>query len=103
MSIPGSRNRRRDFGSACWRCSEHGAERLASDGGSVRTLLPRRDRLSAVGRYLLATLAGTLLWESAPLPLYSCWRYGRPGGIAFAALPLSAGAFLLPASAPFGA
>jgi len=69
----------------------------------VSTLLPRRDRLSAVGRYLLAILAGNLLWESAQLPLYTIWRDGSPGEIAFAALHCTAGDFLIAALALFGA
>ena len=44
----------------------------------MSTLLPRRDRLSAVGRYLLTILVGNLLWESAQLPLYTIWRDGSP-------------------------
>ena len=69
----------------------------------MSTLLPRRDTVLAVSRYLLAILAGNLLWESAQLPLYTIWRDGSPGEIAFAALHCTAGDFLIATSALFGA
>jgi hypothetical protein len=69
----------------------------------VSALLPRRDRLLAVGRYVLAIGIGNLLWEAGQLPLYTIWRDGSPGQIAFAALHCTAGDLLIATSALLGA
>lgn len=65
--------------------------------------LQHHDRLVVAGRYLLAILIGNLLWETAQIPLYTIWRDGSPGQIAFAVVHCSAGDLLIASTALLGA
>jgi hypothetical protein len=47
--------------------------------------------LSALRRYLVVTVLGHVVWESAQLPLYTLWRTGTPREIAFAVAHCSVG------------
>jgi hypothetical protein len=58
--------------------------------------------LMVAGRYLLAILMVNLAWEFAQLPLYTIWRTGTPGQIAFAALHCTGGDVLIAASVFLG-
>lgn len=49
------------------------------------------DWLTAVKRYLAAAAMGNLAWELAQMPLYTLWRTGSPGEIAFAVLHCTGG------------
>ena len=49
------------------------------------------DWLAAVRRYLAAAAFGNLAWEFAQTPLYTLWRTGLAGEIAFAVLHCTAG------------
>ncbi len=51
--------------------------------------------LAAMRRYLLVVAAGNLVWEVAQLPLYTIWREGTPGEIAFAAVHCTGGDLLI--------
>jgi len=66
-------------------------------------VLRHRDRLVVAGRYLLAILIGNLLWEAAQIPLYTIWRDGSPGQIAFAVIHCSGGDLLIASAALLGA
>jgi hypothetical protein len=61
------------------------------------------DWLIVFGRYLLAILIGNLLWETAQIPLYTIWRDGSPGQVAFAVVHCSAGDLLIASTALLGA
>jgi hypothetical protein len=65
-------------------------------------VLRHRDRLVVAGRYLLAILIGNLLWEAAQIPLYTIWRDGSPGQIAFAVIHCSGGDLLIASAACWG-
>lgn len=60
-------------------------------------------RFVAFGRYLLAILIGNLLWETAQIPLYTIWRDGSLGQVAFAIVHCSAGDLLIASTALLGA
>ena len=60
---------------------------MRTDDQTGRTL----NWLTAVRRYLLLSASGNLVWEIAQLPLYTIWRTGRPGEIAFAVLHCTMG------------
>jgi hypothetical protein len=47
--------------------------------------------LQALRRYVAFVVPAHLLWEFAQLPLYTIWREGSPGEIAFAALHCTGG------------
>lgn len=58
----------------------------------------RPDWLTAVRRHLAAVAVGSVVWEFAQMPLYTLWRTGAPGEIAFAALHCAAGDVLIAAA-----
>lgn len=51
--------------------------------------------LSALRRYLTIVAVGNLVWEFAHMPLYTLWRTGTPGEIAFAAIHCTGGDLLI--------
>lgn len=51
--------------------------------------------LVALRRYILFIALANLVWEVAQLPLYTIWRDGTPGEIAFAVLHCTAGDVLI--------
>ena len=53
------------------------------------------DWLAATRRYLAAAAVGNLAWEAAQMPLYTLWRDGSPGEIAFAVAHCTAGDVLI--------
>jgi hypothetical protein len=55
----------------------------------------RHSPLSAVGRWLALSLPLHLAWELAQLPLYTIWREGSAGGIAFAVAHCTGGDVLI--------
>ena len=62
------------------------------------TPIPRSPNwLAATRRYLAAAAIANLLWESAQVRLYTLWRTGTPGEIAFAVLHCTAGDVLIAA------
>lgn len=61
------------------------------------------DWLRAARRYLAVLLIGNLIWEIVQLPLYTIWRDGTPGEIAFAVAHCTAGDLLIGSSALFAA
>ena len=54
---------------------------------------------AALRRYFAALAAGNLAWEFAQMPLYTIWRTGSGGEIAFAALHCTGGDLLIGLSA----
>jgi hypothetical protein len=64
----------------------------------VTSTSARPDWLAALRRHLAAVAIGNLAWEFAQMPLYTLWRTGSPGEIAFAVLHCTAGAVLIAAS-----
>lgn len=58
-----------------------------------------RDWLSALKRYLAATLAGHFAWEVAHVPLYTIWEQGSAAQIAFAVFHCMGGDLLIALSA----
>jgi len=59
--------------------------------------------LGALRLYLAAVAAGNLVWEFAQLPLYTIWRDGTAGRIAFAGLHCTAGDVLIAGASLTGA
>lgn len=57
----------------------------------------------AIRRYLLATVVGDLVWEFAQMPLYTLWRTGSPGEIAWAAVHCTTGDVAIAGFALLGA
>ena len=55
------------------------------------------DWLAVFRRHLAAVAVGNLAWEFAQMPLYTLWRTGKPGEIAFAALHCALGDVLITA------
>jgi hypothetical protein len=55
--------------------------------------------LTVMRRYLAATAAGSLAWESAQLPLYTIWAAGRPAELLYAVLHCTLGDVLIAAGA----
>jgi hypothetical protein len=53
------------------------------------------DWLATTRRYLAAAAVGNLAWEAAQMPLYTLWRDGSPGEIAFAVAHCTAGDVLI--------
>jgi hypothetical protein len=51
----------------------------------------RRGWLTTLRRYFFATAIANLPWEFAQMPLFTLWRTGTPGQVAFAALHCTAG------------
>jgi hypothetical protein len=51
--------------------------------------------LRALRRYLLVLAGANLAWEVVQLPLYTIWREGTPGEIAFAVLHCTGGDVLI--------
>lgn len=60
-------------------------------------------RGAAIRRYIGVTAIGHLLWEVIQLPLYTLWREGSPGEIAFATLHCTAGDLLIALASLAGA
>ena len=58
----------------------------------------RPDWLAALRRHPAAVAIGNLAWEFAQMPLYTLWRTGSPGEIAFAVLHCTAGDVVIAAS-----
>jgi hypothetical protein len=54
--------------------------------------------LSALRRYLIASVAGHAAWEVLQLPLFTLWREGTPRQIAFATLHCLAGDLVIATS-----
>jgi len=53
------------------------------------------DRMTALRRYVAVIALGNLVWEFAQMPLYTLWRTGTGGEIAFAALHCTGGDVLI--------
>ena len=64
---------------------------------------PAGDGLSALRRYLMASLLGNLVWEFAQLPLYTVWQEGSPREVAFAAIHCTGGDVLIASGSLLGA
>ena len=64
---------------------------------AAKHLLGALDWLTAFRRHLAAVAVGNLVWEAAQMPLYTLWRTGTPGEIAFAALHCTLGDVLIAA------
>lgn len=64
---------------------------------------PESAWLGVLRRYLLFVAPANLAWESAHLPLYTIWRAGSPGEIAFAVLHCTGGDVLIAVACLFGA
>ena len=56
-----------------------------------------------VRRYLAAVAFGNFAWELAQMPLYTLWRTGSPGEIAFAVLHCAAGDVVIAGATLLGA
>ncbi len=56
----------------------------------------------ALRRYLAVTALGHLAWEGAQMPLYTLWRTGTPGQVAWAVVHCMAGDVLIAAAALAG-
>jgi hypothetical protein len=61
------------------------------------------DGLRGARRYVAVLLIGHLVWEIAQLPLYTIWRDGTSGQIAFAVAHCTAGDLLIGMGALFAA
>lgn len=59
--------------------------------------------LALVRRYLAAAAVGNLAWEVAQMPLYTLWRTGSTGEVAFAVLHCTLGDVLIAGSSLLGA
>jgi hypothetical protein len=57
------------------------------------------DWLRSLRAYLAVIAAGNLAWEALHLPLYTIWRTGTPGEIAFAVVHCTLGDLLIALSA----
>jgi hypothetical protein len=55
----------------------------------------QRDWLGALRRYLVFVLLANFVWEVLQLPLYTLWREGTPGEIAFAVVHCTGGDLLI--------
>ncbi len=55
--------------------------------------------LAAIRRYALFTLLANLIWEFLHLPLYTIWKAGTVGELAFAAIHCTGGDLLIALSA----
>lgn len=55
--------------------------------------------LTAIRRYALFTLLANLIWEFLHLPLYTIWKTGTVGELAFAAIHCTGGDLLIALSA----
>jgi hypothetical protein len=55
--------------------------------------------LSVLRRYLVVMVPGSLIWESAHMPLYTLWETGSTVDIVFAALHCTGGDILIALSA----
>ncbi|TDH62334.1 hypothetical protein E2C06_12040 [Dankookia rubra] len=66
---------------------------MTADGHCLGT----PDWVTALRRHLGAVAVGNFAWEFAHLPLYTLWRTGTPGEIAFAALHCTLGDVLIAA------
>ena len=64
---------------------------------AAKHLLGTPDWLAAFRRHLAAVAVGNLVWEVAQMPLYTLWRTGTPGEVAFAALHCTLGDVLIAA------
>ena len=61
------------------------------------------DWLATARRYLAVAAIGNVAWELAQMPLYTLWRTGSPGDIAFAVLHCAAGDVVIAGAALLGA
>jgi len=61
----------------------------------VLELTPGRNWLQMLGRYLLASAIGNVVWEVVQLPLYKLWHTGTPFEIASMVLHCTAGDMLI--------
>jgi hypothetical protein len=55
--------------------------------------------IATIRRYLLFVAGANLVWETAQIPLYTIWRDGTPGEIAFAVVHCTGGDVLIALSA----
>jgi hypothetical protein len=62
-----------------------------------------RGWLATIRRYLAVAAAAHLAWEAAQMPLYTLWRTGSAGEIAFAVLHCTAGDVLIAGASLLGA
>lgn len=67
--------------------------------GPQETPSVRSAWLVALRRYLLAILAGNLVWEMAHLPLYTIWRSGTLWDLTVAVIHCSAGDLIIATTA----
>lgn len=72
-------------------------------GGQVASLPGEDAWLTALRRYFAVIVPGHLGWEVAQLPLYTIWREGTPGEIAFAVLHCTGGDILIALASLMGA
>lgn len=54
--------------------------------------------LMGLRRYFIVSASAHLIWEFAHMPLYTIWRDGTPGDIAFAAIHCTGGDLLIASS-----
>ncbi len=65
---------------------------------AVKSAFSERGR-SVFLRYLAVTAVANLVWETVQIPLYTIWRTGSPGEIAFAIVHCTAGDVLITGAA----
>ena len=73
----------------------HSGAALDGDAGSAGTPPQLRAWHSALRRYLAVIALGNLAWEFAQMPLYTLWRTGTWGEIAFAVAHCTGGDILI--------
>lgn len=77
---------------------------MASGLRDTEVLADRRNAwLTSLRRYMALIVLANLAWEIAQLPLYTIWRKGSPGDIAFAVVHCTTGDVLIASSALLGA